>query len=219
MTISAILDLLLPAVCPGCHASTGTGLCGACLDSMPRIRHGCPVCAAPRSDGDAPCTACAGNGLAHIAAAAAAFTYRGSARQLVGDAKAGARVAAVAALTALLPAPAEPVDAVVPVPPSPGRRPGPHLATACAQAMAGRLGVPCLGLLVCTRHAREQHRLSRGDRARNVVGLFRCRATPPPRVLLVDDILTSGATASAAAAALHSAGARRVVASFLCRTP
>ena len=37
--------------------------------------------------------------------------------------------------------------------------------------------------------------------------------------LLVDDILTSGATASAAAAALRSAGARKVTAVFLCKTP
>jgi hypothetical protein len=55
------------------------------------------------------------------------------------------------------------IVAVVAVPPSPGRRPGPHLATACARAAARRLGVPFLPALACTRHAREQHRLPRAE--------------------------------------------------------
>lgn len=214
-----LLDLLLPCLCPGCQATAGPELCQVCAGGLERILHPCPACAAPRAAADADCAACAGDGLPHIAAAIAAFAYRGEARRLVGDAKAGARAAAVAALAPLLPLPILQVDAVVPVPPSPGRRPGPHLASACARLAARRLGVPCLRLLDCTRHAREQHLLSRADRARNVAGLFRLRSTPPARVLLVDDILTSGATACAAAAALRAGGAKRVVAAFLCRTP
>ncbi|MEK7412806.1 MAG: ComF family protein [Planctomycetota bacterium] len=145
--------------------------------------------------------------------------YVGTASELIGNAKAGAKPAAIAALSVLLPLPETPIHAIIPVPPSPGRRPGPHLATACARWAAHQLKVPCLHILRCTRHAREQHRLSRADRARNVSGLFTCRGTAPERVLLVDDILTSGATASAAAAALRQAGARHIIATFLCRTP
>lgn len=212
----AVLDLLLPAVCPLCREARGPELCAACHTLLPALLDPCPLCAMPRPE--APCRTCRDDGLIHLDAVQAAFAYRTALRQLVGDAKAGARPSAIAALAPLLPLPATPVDAVVAVPPSPGRRPGPHLATACARLAARRLGVPLLAPLSCTRHAREQHRLSRAERSRNVVGLFACSGRMPERLLLVDDILTSGATASAAAAALRANGAKHVVASFLCRT-
>lgn len=217
--ISAVLDLLLPSLCPGCHERSGPRLCVTCEASLPRLRHPCPACAVPRDAADADCTVCHGDGLVHITAITAAFTYRGLAKQLIGDAKAGARTAAVAALVPLLPLPEADVEAVIAVPPSPGRRPGPHLASHCARAAAKRLGVPFLRGLACTRYAREQHRLPRAERSRNVEGLFQCRGTLPGRILLVDDILTSGATASAAAGTLRAGGVRRVFATFLCRTP
>ena len=213
--VATVLDLLLPAVCPLCHEAQGPDLCAACHKLLPTLIEPCPLCAMPRRE--APCATCRDDGLIHLDAVQAGFAYRGTMRQLVGDAKAGARPAAVTALAGLLPLPEAAVQAVVAVPPSPGRRPGPHLATACARLAARRLGVPFLTPLRCTRHAREQHRLSRAERARNVVGLFTCRGPVPERVLLVDDILTSGATASAAAAALRAHGAKRIVASFLCR--
>ncbi len=213
--VATILDLLLPAVCPLCHAAQGPGLCADCRTLLPALIEPCPLCAMPKRE--SPCPACRDDGLIHLDAVHAAYAYRGSMRQLIGDAKAGARPAAVAALATLLPLPQAQVDAVLAVPPSPGRRPGPHLATACARLAARRLGVPFLAPLRCTRHAREQHRLSRPERARNVVGLFACRGSVPQRLLLVDDILTSGATASAAAAVLKAHGAKRIVASFLCR--
>ena len=216
---AALIDLLLPSLCPGCHERGGPRLCVACGEALPRLHHPCPACATPRDADDATCPACHGDGLRHLAAIHAAFAYRGPARRLINDAKAGARTAAIAALVPLLPLPVTEVEAVGPVPPSPGRRPGPHLATACARAAARRLGVTFLPVLSCTRHAREQHRLPRADRSRNVEGLFSCRGPLPGRILLVDDILTSGATASAAAGALRAAGVRRVIAAFLCRTP
>lgn len=216
--LAAALDLLLPAVCPLCRAAPGPDLCPTCRAALPRnAEPACPLCAGPL-DGTA-CPACRGDGLARLDAVVAAYAYRGAMRRLIGDAKAGARPAAVAALAGLLPLPEGPFDAVVAVPPSPGRRPGPHLATACARRAAHRLGVPLLPALACARHAREQHRLSRRERADNVVDLFRARGAVPARVLLVDDILTSGATASAAAAQLRQNGAKRVSAAFLCRTP
>jgi predicted amidophosphoribosyltransferase len=215
--VGPILDLLLPCVCPACRAQPGPDFCADCHGLLPRLPACCPRCCAPGSE--IPCPGCRGSGLAHIASARAGFAYTGTMKRLIGDAKAGARAATVQALAGLLPLPEDVVDAVVAVPPSPGRRPGPHLATACARHAAHRLGVPLIAPLRCVRHASEQHRLSRAERARNVVGLFRCQPGVPPRLLLVDDILTSGATASAAAAELHRAGARCVHASFLCRTP
>lgn len=216
---TAALDFFLPCLCPACHVAPGPALCAPCLAEFPRIAHPCPKCAATRTTADGICDTCADDGLPNLDSASAAFAYLGAAAKLIGDAKAGARPAAVAALAQHLPLPNSPVDAVIPVPPSPGRRPGPHLATACAQLVALRLSVPLMCALRCRRHAREQHSLSRSDRARNVADLFICRGSVPARVLLVDDILTSGATASAAAAALRAAGARKIIGSFICRTP
>ena len=216
---SAIFNFFLPSLCPRCHEAPGPILCLSCHDALPRIAHPCSCCGATRLSATAPCHTCDDRGLAHIDRVHAAMLYVGTASELIGNAKAGAKPAAIAALSVLLPLPETPIHAIIPVPPSPGRRPGPHLATACARWAAHQLKVPCLHILRCTRHAREQHRLSRADRARNVSGLFTCRGTAPERVLLVDDILTSGATASAAAAALRQAGARRIIATFLCRTP
>jgi predicted amidophosphoribosyltransferase len=217
--LEAALDLLLPSVCPLCREAPGPGLCRSCATDLPALGACCPLCGAPAKTDEPRCTACCDDGLSNLDAVLTAYAYRSRMRQLIGDAKAGARAAAVSALAPLLPLPITPVDAIVPVPPSPGRRPGPHLATACARLAARRLGVPCLPLLTCTRHASEQHTLSRAERARNVVGLFTCHGRPPARVLLVDDILTSGATASAAASVLRAAGAKHITAAFLARTP
>jgi predicted amidophosphoribosyltransferase len=150
-----------------------------------------------------------------------AWSYAGRLRQLVHRAKIDGRPAAVRACAALLPpftaAPAEAL-VVVPVPPAPGRRPGPHLATALARAASQQLRRQLVTALRQVRPAAEQHRLSRAERARNVVDLFAARPTPDP-VLLVDDLLTSGATASAAAAALRQAGSPEVHLLVLARTP
>jgi len=146
------------------------------------------------------------------------WVYDGVLQHLVSIAKIEGRSAAVAACADLLPPVEVPSEAlVVPVPPSPGRRPGPHLATALAKALARRTGRPFRPLLRQVRPAAEQHRLSRTDRARNVEGLFIARPVAGP-VVLVDDLITSGATASAAAAALRAAGATAVQVVALART-
>jgi predicted amidophosphoribosyltransferase len=146
------------------------------------------------------------------------WVYDGVLRDLVGIAKIEGRAAAVAACAALLP-PFDPLPGavVVPVPPSPGRRPGPHLATALAAAVARRYHLPLRRWLRQVRPAAEQHRLNRADRIRNVEGLFRARPLTAP-VVLVDDLITSGATVIMAAAALKAAGAPQVQVVALGRT-
>ncbi|HYE08014.1 MAG TPA: phosphoribosyltransferase family protein [Planctomycetota bacterium] len=216
--IGVLADLVLPAVCPACRVAAGPELCAACVALAPRLVAPCPRCTAPESG--VPCRACRGRGMAHIARVHVACVYAGVVEDLVGDAKAGARPAAARALEALMPElPADArFDVVVPVPPAAGRRPGPHLGSALARAIARRLGLPCRRLLRQARAASEQHRLSYADRRRNVAELF-TSAPAPARVLLVDDLVTSGATASAAAGALKLAGAMRVELACLARTP
>ena len=217
--LRGLADLILPSVCPACHLATGPGLCAGCHALMPRAVDPCRWCATPGQGRERRCGACGNRGLAHLRRVVVGCVYRDLVEQLVGDAKAGAKPAAVRALAELLPAPPEPdALAVVPVPAARGRRPGPHLATALARALARRHRLPFAALLRTTRLAAEQHRLGLALRRRNVAGLFTCRAAPA-RVVLVDDLLTSGATAIAAATALRAAGATRIDLVCLARTP
>jgi predicted amidophosphoribosyltransferase len=226
---AALADLLLPSLCPACAIACGPGLCPACAAAVETLAAPCRWCAAPGGARHLRCPACENHGLPHLDRVHIACAYRGVVERLVGGAKAGGSPAAARALGALLP-PLDPLAAadaetaasaavvVVPIPPAPGRRSGPHLGTALARALAHREGLPLRRLLRLTRLAAEQHRLNRGERARNVEGLF-ASAPAPRRVLLVDDLMTSGATASAAAAALRRAGARRVDLVCVARTP
>lgn len=219
---SAVLDLLLPSVCPSCQLAAGPGFCATCVHDLPRLEHPCPWCGATRRADDARCGECDGAGLAHLQRVHVCHPYHGEVARLVGLAKAVGRPAAVRALGELLPNLPEdaPVGGVVvPVPPSPGRRPGPHLGSALARTCARRNKRPLRHLLITTRLGAEQHRLSPAERRANVVGLFRCPAAAPAYVVLVDDLITTGATASAAAAALRAAGAKRVDLICLARTP
>lgn len=214
-----LADLLLPCVCPACHLAAGPVLCAACAALVVRPVDPCRWCAAPGQGRERRCGACRNRGLPHLRRLVVGCVYRGVVEQLVGDAKAGARPAAGRALAELLPAPPEPdALAVVPVPAARGRRPGPHLASALARALAGRHGLAFAPLLRTTRLAAEQHRLGHAQRRRNVADLFASRPAPE-RVLLVDDLLTTGATAVAAATALRAAGARRIDLVCLARTP
>jgi len=218
----ALLDLLLPSVCPACTTAPGPGVCAACVAGLPTWAERCLWCAAPVRQRHR-CDRCDDGGLPFVARTVAPWAYADALRQLVTKAKAGARPAAVAALTGLLPArpPADwpTAELIIPVPPSRGRRPGPHLATACARRVAKAWNLSWRQALTTTRCAAEQHRLHGGAREANVDGLFRATSALSGCVVLVDDLLTTGATLSAAAKALRAAGAETVLALCLARTP
>ncbi|TVR44732.1 MAG: ComF family protein [Planctomycetota bacterium] len=221
---AALLDFFLPSTCPACRAVPGPNICGSCLAELSPILHPCPHCGSPRWGEEESCPRCHDAGLPNLRGVSCLAIYGGTMERLIGDAKAGARAPAVAALARCLAQASEPpgpIDLVVPVPPNPGRRDGPHLASHCAKALAKVHGLPFAAALVTRRPAAQQHLLEARSRQRAVEDLFALRREIPPgcRVWLIDDILTSGATLSAAARCLRQGGARRVYARCLARTP
>ena len=117
-------------------------------------------------------------------------------------------------LSAALPTPPWPADAVVPLPLHRGRRwqRGFNQAELVAAALARQWHLPLLaGALTKTRATAQQVGLSRRERLRNVAGVFAARHDVARRsIVLIDDVLTTGATVRAAAQALMAAGARAV---------
>lgn len=95
------------------------------------------------------------------------------------------------------------------------RRRGANHAEILARGVAQNRGMEYHELLMRTRNAPQQARLSHERRAENLRGGFALRPEQRQRilgadVLLIDDVFTTGGTAAACAEALLEAGARRV---------
>ncbi|HEV8516179.1 MAG TPA: phosphoribosyltransferase family protein [Candidatus Limnocylindrales bacterium] len=208
--MAALLDLLLPPVCPGCEEE-GAPICTACLRVLGR-RLGEPPGAPIGLPVELP------HGLVQLEWCAA---YTGVARAAVHALKYDGERRLVGPLGGLL---AERwgragigADLVtwVPVHTTRRRDRGFDQAEILARETAARLGLPVLDLLARRRTTEAQHALGRGARARNVGGVFAVRGGAEPLVagrwiLVVDDVVTTGATLAAAAAALEEGGALAV---------
>jgi ComF family protein len=92
-----------------------------------------------------------------------------------------------------------------------------ELARTVAAAHALRVD---LGLIAKVRDTPAQQGLTRSERRANLRDAFCVRGDiDGADIAIVDDVMTTGATAEAMAGALRIAGARRVVAWVLARTP
>ena len=215
--IGRLLDLALPAACPGCGAE-GPPICARCL---PRVRARVPLPAGtPFGLGEGPpepllqlewCAPFAGV----VRQALHALKYAGERRlsEPLGEAVAARWRVAGAGGTVLVP---------IPVHEGRRRQRGYDQAALIAEVAARELRLPAVQAVV-RRHATEaQYRLDRRHRAANVRDAFAVR--PDARrtvagrwVILVDDVVTTGATLCAAADSLLDAGAAAVSAVTVAR--
>jgi predicted amidophosphoribosyltransferase len=159
------------------------------------------------------CGECAGRRLA-FASARAAIVYDEAARALIRSWKEqGLRRLAAVAADLVVEAIARPeVATLVSVPPDDDRLllRGHHPATALAQELSDRWGLPLKTSIARVGPRQRQAGLSLAARRGNVRGAFVPVGPAAPTVCLVDDVYTSGETVNAAASALRKADARRV---------
>jgi ComF family protein len=221
-TVTAALDLALPAECVGCRRE-GPPLCRNCLPALDLRRHAAAGVAlglpaelpAPllQLEWCAPFTGVTRRAL-H------ALKYGGERRLAapLGEALADRWAAAGAGGDLLVPVPASP-DRV--------RQRGYDQAALLARVAGERLVLPVLAILERSRSTVAQFDLDRAARGSNVAGAFSFTAPEkgsgalrPVRgawVVLVDDVVTTGATLAACAMTLLEAGALGVSALTVAR--
>ncbi|MEO8438342.1 MAG: phosphoribosyltransferase family protein [Chloroflexota bacterium] len=214
------LDLAFPATCSGCGRE-GAPLCSTCLpalDARLTLPGGTPV--GLPAEIPAPllqlewCAPFAGP----VRSALHDLKYAGERRlaEPLGAAVARrwARVGVGAALVVPVPVHAERE-----------RQRGYDQAALIATVAARILGLPMARTLERGRATVAQFELGRDERAANVAGAFRLRASDRSAaaavdgrwVLLVDDVVTTGATLAACGSALRRAGAVAVSAIAVAR--
>ena len=224
--VLAVLQRALPQACVVCAAASGNAMiCNACAASMPTIGDACPRCALA-SPGNATCGACLSKSPA-FDATIAAWRYAFPADRLLHAFKYGGRLAlaeplaravadAVRARNASLP------DCLVAMPLAARRQRerGFNHAHELARRLSSYVAVPLAHELRRTRDTPPQAGLTLRERARNVRDAFEAGAgVSGHAVAIVDDVMTTGATLGAAALALRNAGAVRVDAWIVARTP
>ncbi|MBI1395464.1 MAG: ComF family protein [Betaproteobacteria bacterium] len=217
---------LLGERCAACGTGRSPGgFCADCRAHLPRLPEAvCPTCAIA-SAGNAVCGSCLRRPPAfHATVAGALFDYPLDA--MVKAMKYAGRIELARALASVL---AERVqslplpDLVVPVALSVERQrdrgfnQALEIARALPAPLAARVDASALSR---TRDAPPQAALTLEERRRNVKDAFTTsRRLEGLRIAVVDDVMTTGMTMDAAARALVRAGASRVEAWVVLRTP
>lgn len=220
MSISALLDRLLPRSCLLCGGAATGALCPGCHADLPALGpHVCPVCATPLVTAAPRCADCLRQPPAYDATHAA-LRYAFPLDRLVQQLKFGGRHAfhrlAGADFFAgcLLAGPHPAGDVILPVPLSRERlrERGFNQALEIARPLARALALPLdTQALIRARDTPPQSRLPWRIRHRNVRHAFACRGDFSGKtVIVVDDVMTTGATLDAVARTLKTNGAARV---------
>lgn len=207
-----LLDLALPATCPGCGRE-GDPICPACRPALEvRLERAAGVPIGLPAQLPAPLVQLewAAPFAGTVRAALHALKYSGERRLAgpLGEAAAERWRRAGAG-----------GDLVVPVPvhAERARQRGYDQATLLAEVVGDRLGLPTATILERHRRTVAQFDLDRAHRGANVSGAFRLRSGTAAEaivrgrwVVLVDDVTTTGATLAACGEALMAAGALAV---------
>jgi ComF family protein len=192
---------------------------------MPRDARACPRCALGADD-DVVCGRCLAK-PPPFDATIAAWRYAFPADRLLQAFKYAGMLAlaeplAEALADALATRDARRPDVVIAVPLSQRRQRerGFNHAHEIARRLAMRLQLPLGHALARTRDAPPQAGLTLRERARNLHDAFEAsRSVSGRAVAIVDDVMTTGATLRAASRALRAAGAARIDAWLVARTP
>jgi ComF family protein len=219
-----------PSLCPACDRwSLGPRLCDDCRRDLAPHRLRCAACALTLDDHGPACD------LESVdrpyARVQAAVDYRFPWDALVrrfksaGDLGLAVPLADLMVERAALPLP-DPRTVVVPVPAARSRLAarGYHPAWELARRVARLWGLPAEPHVLERRMDRAQTGRRGADRFANLRAAYAAaplarRVLAQRSVLLVDDVMTTGATLQATARLLRQAGAARVDALVLARTP
>ncbi len=229
---------LYPGLCTLCDARSQSNrdLCDGCLADLPFNRHACLQCALPlpaHIPAPALCGACLQPGQPrHFDQVWAPFIYAPPLPWLVTQLKFHQRLQHARLLAELMwsqleaplqhQADARP-DLILPVPLHAKRlrQRGFNQAIELARPLARISGIRLDSAgLIRIKATERQSDLPLRQRRRNVRNAFACnRELAGLHVVLVDDVMTTGNTIEAAATAARSAGASRVSAWVVARTP
>jgi ComF family protein len=197
------------------------------MNTLPPLPVACPVCAQP-SPTASVCGACLSR-PPRFSITVAACRYAFPLDRLVQGLKYEHRLAlaqplgdALAAAVLRAPSSYRRPDLLVALPLAPSRQHerGFNQAAEIARVVARRTGLPLARGLSRIGTGPAQATLPWSQRRRNVRGAFACETRFDGRaVAIVDDVMTTGATLDAAASALLRAGAARVDAWVVARTP
>jgi predicted amidophosphoribosyltransferase len=228
-----VWDALCPAVCEVCGRWPDGPLCPDCQRDLAPVLPRCPGCALPLAPGLTRCADCERSPPPWTRALARVdYGYPWDA--WIRALKSGTRPGLARPLAQLwlddpaLPALLADADVWLPVPLTPQRlaQRGDNQSWALMRALA-RLTPTPRALPTALERAADApilHHLGRRERLAQVSRLF--MVAPPARaalagrrVLVVDDVMTTGATLRAATLALLDAGATRVSALVVARTP
>lgn len=215
-----IQNLLFPATCLLCGdpGSDDRDLCQSCMDALPYLENGCPVCGLPLS-GTAlqPCGACQKK-PPPFDRLVTVFRYEEPARHLIQSLKFRARYANARLLGSLLAeriagAPERP-EVIIPVPLHPARyrERSFNQSLEIARVVARQTGIP-LDYAACrrVRPTAAQAGLHARERRRNIRKAFSVH-TPLKyqHVAILDDVVTTAATVSELARVLRHAGVKTI---------
>lgn len=228
LRLADALVAAVPGRCAVCGAWPAAALCAGCIAQLARPQERCLRCALPLPGGGT-CGACL-RAPPPLDACHAALPYDWPWAGLIARFKFHGEPAWAGQLARLLRASPgvaealEQADWLLPLPLAHQRlaERGFNQALELARRLAPQRTDG--SLLLRQRDTPPQRALDRRQRLANLRGAFALAPGAAARVqgralLLVDDVMTSGASLHAAAGVLRAAGARRVAALVLCRTP